>query len=260
MIKIFSQKVCFPFAFFLAFFWIMGIPASFAAFTISSPASANFANRTVSTADQTTTVTAAGVTVNDDRGGSPGWTATIKATHLTVIRPAQMLQGNNNTVSSSGSYDGTLGVANPNHRYVLTITVGGAVGTAKFDVSGSETQTNITTGSLVSIGTKGVRADFDVATYVVNDEWQILVDTLPYTAISVSSGSITANSGSLTGVTAGSGGALSGSGSTSNEMTIMSATIGNGTGNYSQDESLTLTIHQNTVFGNFSGVATFTVV
>lgn len=231
-----------------------------AAFTISNPTSGSFVSKSVNTTSQTTTLTMSSVTVNDDRPGSPGWTASIYASHVTKIGDARTLAGTNNTVTSSGSYDGSFGFTSPPQQYVLTITVGGAVGTAKFDVSGAETASNIFTGALVEIGTKGVRADFDIANYVVNDQWQIIVDSFPYTSITVTPGTITANSGTLDGVSAGSSGQLNGIGTTSSYKTIMSASSGNGTGNYSQNVEIELSLHENSLSGNFSGVATFTVI
>ena len=245
---------------FFVFSFLLQASEALAAFTISHPGNSAFVTKSVATISQNTTLTISSVTVNDDRPGSPGWTASIRVTHLTKIGEARTLSGTNNAVSSSGSYNGSFGFTSPPQHYVLTITVGGAVGTARFDVSGAEMASNLLTGALVEIGTKGVRADFDIANYVLNDQWLIMLDTFPYTTITVIPGTITANSGSLNGVVAGTSGLLSGFGTTSDDKTIMSATAGTGTGNYSQNIEVELSLHENSLFGSFTGVATFTVI
>lgn len=118
---------------------------------------------------------------------------------------------------------------------------------------------NVTTGSFVAIGTKGVRADFDVGNYSVGDQWMIMADTLPYTSMSIAPGSVTVNSGSGTGVSAGSTGAFSGTGSQSDTKVLMQATSGNGTGNYSITPDLFVDIHPGSMAGTYTGDILFTV-
>ncbi|GEM_PF-6821790 len=241
-----------------AFFFFF--PRASASLTIAVNPSLSFPSAPLSTTiDQVRTVFST-ITVTDDRAGSPGWQVTAVSSHLTRIAPPLTVAGNNSTVSSGGSYDGTFGVSAPWKSYLLTITTSGPVGTATFNVSGAETQTNLTTGALVSIGTKGARADFNIANYVVNDQWQIAVDVFPYTDITVTPGNITANSGSLTGVSAGSAGALTGTGTSSNAKTLMSASAGNGTGSYTQTSAIDLLLHKNSQKGSFTGVCTFTII
>ncbi len=243
---------------FLFLFILLAQPV-FASLTITSPSEATFATKTISLNTQTTTTTISGLTINDDRSVSPGWTVVMTSTHLTFINDPQLLFGNNNTVDSVGSYDGTFGEASPMNAYIIAISTAGQVGTAKFDVSGAETDNDVTTGAFVPIGTKGLRATFNPANYVLSDKWRIIVDAFHYTSLYVSPGSITANSGSLDGVSAGSSGDFSGSAATSNGKVLMSASSGNGTGNYSQDIDLALDLHGNSLVGDFTGVINFTV-
>lgn len=232
-----------------------------AALTVSSsPAdSIGMESKTVSGTAQNSTGTVS-VTVNDDREGSPGWTLNVTASHITLIRPAIKTSGTNDTVTSAGTYDGTLpGNSPPIKKYTLAIAQGGPVGTATFDVSGEETAANITTGSFVAIGTKGVRANFDVATYQAGNEWTIPIDSLPYTDMTVSPGNITVNSGSGTNVMAGASIQLIGSGVRSDSKLVMQATAGYGTGNYTIVVDLSLSIHPYCLAGNYSGDIIFTL-
>lgn len=199
------------------------------------------------------------MTVSDDRAGSPGWTLVGAANHMTTIRPSMRLTGSAGGVTSVGVYDGMLGVQNPAATYTITINLGGSVGTATFNVSGAETMSNVVTGSFVAIGTKGVRADFDVGNYSVGDQWMIIVDNLPYTDMTITPGSITVNSGSSTGVSTGSSGAFSGTGSLSNNKTLLQATGGNGTGSYSITPSLSVNVHDGPMAGTYTGDIIFTV-
>lgn len=199
------------------------------------------------------------ITISDDRGGSPGWTLTAAASHMTTIRPAMRIVGSTGGVTSVGAYDGMLGVQTPNATYTIIINQAGSVGTATFNVSGAETMNDVVTGSFVAIGTKGVRVDFDVGNYAVGDKWLVIVDTFPYTDMTITPGSVTVNSGSGTGVSAGSTGNFSGTGSQSNNKTILQATSGNGTGSYSITPDLSVNVHAGPMAGTYTGDILFTV-
>ncbi len=243
---------------FLFLFILLAQPV-FAALTITSPSEATFVGKTVSFSSQTSTATISGLTVSDDRTGIPGWSVVMSTSNMTVISDPILLSGSNNTLDSAGSYDGTFGATSPVSAYILTISTAGQVGTAKFDLSGVETDDDLTTGAFVSLGTKGVRATFNTANYTVGDKWKIFIDTFPYTSLQVLPGSITANSGSLDGVSVGSTEYLSGTNSMSNGKVIMSASSGNGTGNYSQDIGFSLYLHAGSLSGDFMGVISFAV-
>lgn len=198
-------------------------------------------------------------TVTDDRAGSPGWNLSASMSHMTLVHDAIRTNGSNGNVVSAGAYDGTFGMQLPQASYRITIKSGGAVGVATFDVSGIETMTDVVTGSFVAIGTKGVRADFDVGTYVVGDAWLIMVDTFSYTGSILTSGAVTVNQGSGTGVSAGGSGSFAGTGIVSNNLTIMGATAGNGTGSYSITPSLSVGFHEQPLAGIYNGEVIYTL-
>jgi len=232
--------------------------SAWAALNITSPANATLASRTVSTSGQTTTGTIAGVEVSDD--GAAGWEASMTSTHFTTIGAAYTIAGANNTVGTSGTYDGTYGVLDPVGRYEIEITTGGSVGTAIFKwVNPADVTTeSVTTASEVVLE-KGINATFAAATYQVGDKWQFGVDVFPYTGLHVTPSNITAVSGD-TGVSKETSGYLTGAGPTSDALTVVTGATGNSTGTYQQDEGLELTIHANSLSGTYSATVTFTVL
>lgn len=199
------------------------------------------------------------MTVSDDRAGSPGWSLVGTASHMTMIRPAMRIAGSAGDVTSGGVYDGMFGVTLPTSFYTIIINQAGAVGTATFNVSGVESMSNVVTGTFVAIGTKGVRVTFDIGNYSAGDEWMVLVDTLPYTDMTIAPGSATINSGSGIGVSAGSSGAFSGTGVRSDNKVLMQATAGNGTGSYSITPDLSMHVHAVPMAGTYTGELLFTV-
>jgi len=233
-------------------------PSSAYTLTISAPASAAFPTSTVSTLSQISTTTISYIEVNNDL--TAAWNATIKSTHFTVIGPVYTLIGSNNTVGTSGKYDGTYLVTDPVKRYGVKIIDGGAVGTATYQwrVDDGTWSATATTSAEVALE-KGINVTFGAATYVVGDEWAFGVDVFPYTSLYVTPGPITVVSGG-TGVTAGTAEYLTGTAVTSDDKTIMSGAAGTSTGIYRQDEDLELTIHPNCLFGNYSATLTFTVL
>lgn len=232
-----------------------------AALSITVPSSLSLTSIVISTSQaQTATGSLTNVTVNDDRPSSPGWTASVTSHNFTIIGAPILIIGSNNTLSTAGDYDGTFGTSSPIKKYDITIANGGSVGTATFNVTSAETQSNLTTGTFVAIGTKGVRVNFDPATYVTGDKWAIGVDTFPYIDLTVSPGSITVNSGSGEGVNAGTAGLMTGTAAESDSKTVMSAGIGYGTGNYSQNINLSLSVHTNSLAGTYTNVLTFTII
>lgn len=233
---------------------------------ITASALATLADKTASTASQASTgvigdsdnANLIGVKVSDD--GTAGWTAVMTSTHFTTRATAKKLAGNNDTVDFTGTYDGLDGVLDPNGTFKAEITTGGAVETAVFkwwDPAGNMT-TGVTTAAAVLLS-NGITVTFAAATYAVGDSWSAGVDVFPYTGLTVTPSAIYAESGSLTGVSAGSSENLSGTGATSNAKIIMTATAGNGTGIYWQDEDLSLSIHANSLSGDFTATATLTV-
>lgn len=199
------------------------------------------------------------MTVSDDRGGSPGWSLTGAASHMTTIRPAMRIVGNVGGMTSGGVYDGILGVTAPPSIYNVIINQSGAVGTATFDVSGAESMNSVVTGSFVAIGTKGVRVTFDIGNYSVGDRWMIAVDVFPYTDMTITPGDVTVNSGSGVGVSAGSAGVFSGTDARSTPKVFMSSSSGNGTGSYSITPNLFVDVHDGSVSGTYVGDILFTV-
>ena len=225
--------------------------------TISAPASAALATKTVSTASQATTGTLDPVEVNSEK---VGWSATITSTHITSIGPTIILSGTNSAVSFSGTYDGTLGILEPIGIYSVEITTAGAVGTAIFkwtDPLGVVTN-NVTTAATVTLE-KGVDVNFGAADYQVGEKWEVAVDVFLYGGLTVTPGAITVISGD-TQVNAGSSEILTGAGSVSDPKSLMLANPDFGIGVYEQAENLDLTLKANSLNGNFEGTVTITIL
>lgn len=238
----------------------MDVTMTAGSLSLTSSGTATLSGLTVSTSSQTSTGSIANVSATDARGSGAGWSAVMTSQHFTTRDTVKLLAGSNSTVDFTGTYDGLDGVLDPVGTFKVKITTGGAVGTAVFqwtDPTGTVT-TSVTTAASVVLS-NGISATFAVATYVVDDEWSALVDTFPYTGLTVTPGTITAASGSLTGVTAGSAAALTGSGATSDAKTLMTAAVNSGFGDYDQAPSLSLSVHANSIDGSYTADATITV-
>lgn len=221
---------------------------------ISTAGSATLSSVTVNaTASQNSTGNLGTVTVTDNRGSGVGWSATATSSHFIFINPAVLVSGSNNTVTSGGtSYSNATG-----GTYTITITTGGNLATARFSVSGLESASNQVPGSGVAIGTRGVTATFTAATYVIGDSWTIRVDTIPVTNLLFTPNSFTTVAGSSTGVSNGSAHTFT---STSDATTIMTATAGNGMGQYSDNPALQLTVPAATYASSYTATVTETVL
>ncbi len=238
----------------------MDLTMSAGSLSVGASASASLTGLTVSTSAQNATGTISNVSVTDTRGSGAGWSAVMASEHFTATSTVKLLAGSNSTVDFSGTYDGLDGVLDPNGTFEVEITTGGAVGVAVFkwtDPSGNELIGSSTASNVVL--SNGVSVNFDAATYVLGDKWSTGVDTLLYTGLTVTPGSITATSGSLTGVSAGGAEALSGSGVTSDAKTLMTAAVNSGFGDYDQAPSLSLSVHANSLVGEFKADVTITV-
>lgn len=236
---------------------------------ITAPASATLTGKTVSIAAQTSTgvigdsdhANFIGVKVSDD--GTAGWSAVMVSTHFTTRATHKTIidTDSDGITGFTGTYDGLDGVLDPNGTFKVEITTGGAVGVAVFkwwDPAGTLTET-VTTAA-TNLLSNGITVDWDdTKTYDVGDIFSTGVDVFPYTGLTVTPSAIYAESGSLTGVSAGSSEILSGIGAASNAKTIITATAGNGTGIYWQDEDLSLSVHANSLSGDFTATATITV-
>jgi len=233
--------------------------SAWAALNITSPAEVILASKTVSTSSQTTTGTVAGVEVSDD--GTAGWEATMTSTHFTAIVTVYTVAGSNETVGTSGTYDGTYGVLNPPGRYEIEITTGGSVGTAIFKWTNPDkvTTEGVTTASEVVLE-KGINITFAAATYQVGDKWQFGVDVFPYTGLRVTPSDIAVVSGDTIGVSKGEAGYLAGTNVTSDPLNIMTGDANDSTGVYQQGENLELTIHANSLSGTYSATAILTIL
>lgn len=194
--------------------------------------------------------------VADSRGTNVGWSLTATSTNFGDVNPIVLVAGSHNTVTSGGKYDFQTG-----GTYTLTINNGGSVGHSTFNVTGLETASNITTGTNIAIGTRGVTATFNTATYSVGDSWSITVYTIPLNAyqfftVNPNNGTFTVVSGSGTGVSVGSSHGFT---SNTDAATIMTATSGNGNGTYTVNPSLSLLVPAGTYTGNYSATITETV-
>ena len=191
------------------------------------------------------------VTVTDSRGTGLGWSTTATSTNFVQINTPVKTSGINNTVTSSGTYNNTVG-----GTYTVTISTGGAVGTAQYTVSGLESQTATVTGASAVIGTRGVIAAFGAATYSIGDSWTIRVDVLPVTGFSLTPGVVTTISGSGTNVTAGSAHTFI---STADATSIIVASSGYGMGSYSNNPALQLVVPAAAYAGTYTATITETV-
>lgn len=232
-----------------------------AGLSITSPSSAVFATSTVLTTGQTSTTTISYVEVQDT--GTAGWDATIQLTHFTLIGSVYVVAGVNDTLTTEGTYDGTYGVTNPAARYEIKITKSGAVGTSEWKwrystTSASAWSATSLTGVALAVE-KGIEITFSTADYAVDDEWHFSVDVFPYAELYITPGNITVVSGD-TGVTKGAAGYLAGAGATSDAMTIMTGEPENSAGTFQQDQDLDLTVHANSLKGEFKTTAIFTVL
>jgi hypothetical protein len=219
---------------------------------ISPQSNASLSSVTVNaTASQNSTGNLGTVTITDNRGSGVGWSATATSSDFTFINTALKVSGANNTVTSGGTYTNSAG-----GTYTITITTGGAVGAAKFSVSGLESASNQTTGSGVAIGSRGVTATFAAATYVIGDSWTVRVDTIPVTNLLFTPNTFTTISGSSTGVTNGSAHTFT---TTSDATTILTASSGNGMGSYSDNPALQLSVPAATYANAYTATVTETV-
>jgi len=227
---------------------------------ITSPVSATLTGKTVSIAVQTSTGAIAGVEVSDT--GTAGWTATMTSTHFTTRATHKTLVDvdSDGIDGFTGTYDGLDGVLDPNGTFIVEITTGGAVEIAVFkwtDPAGNET-TDITTADTNSLS-NGITVDWtDAATYDVGDKFSCGVDVFPYAGLYITPSDITIVSGD-TGVSKETAEYLIGAGATSDAKTIMAGVAENSAGAYQQDEGLELSVHANSLSGNFSAIATLTV-
>lgn len=236
---------------------------------ITAPASATLAGKTVSIAAQTSTgvigdsdhANLVGVKVNNDE--TAGWSVVMTSTRFTNRATHKTLNDldNDGITGFTGTYDGLDGVLDPNGTFKVEITTGGAVATAVFkwwDPAGNLTET-VTTAS-TNLLSNGITVDWDdTKIYDAGDIFSVGVDVFPYTSLTVTPSDIHPESGTLDGVSKGSSETLSGTGATSDTKTIMTATAGNGIGIYWQDEDLSLSVHANSLSGDFTATATITV-
>lgn len=219
--------------------------------SVSPQATATLSTVTVSTSNQNSTGSLGTITVDDNRGTGVGWSTTASSTHFIKYNTPVRTGGaaGTLTVDSTATYNNS-----PGGTYTIAITTGGTLGTAKFSVSGLETLTNQTTGASVSVGSFGLVLDFAAATYTTSDAWTIRVDELPVTGFSITPSTPTANFGVMTGVTGGSQHTFA---STADTATIMTASSGNGMGEYCSTPSAQLVIPGNSYANTYT--ATFTV-
>lgn len=232
--------------------------------SVSASSSIAFGGLTVSTSNQTATTTISGTAPINTIGSGAGWSMTMTMTNLATRGTAYKLAGDNDTVSFSGTYDGTPGI-NPNSgalgTFNVEITTGGAVGVAVFSWIGPTgvTTSSVSTASSVVLG-HGISVNFSAATYVVGDTWEVGVDVFPYTSLTATPGSVSAVSGVTNGMSAGSSGAFSGSSATSAARTLLTADYHRGMGSYTQPTDLSQSVHANSLAGTYSSEATITVL
>lgn len=224
--------------------------------TLSAPSTASLgATLTNFTTSNTTAGSLGTMEADDARGNYAGWSLTASSSNFVHIGQAVQTGGSTPTyVSTGGSYSGTTA-----GFYALTITQGGARGTAQFTVSGLENQVATTipaTDTDLSIGTHGVIVDFPTATYETGESWKIPVTIIPATALTIQPSTVSARYGDLTGVHTGAAHTF---GSTADSATLLSADIGSGFGAYVTTPSLSLQIPPLTPAGFYLATITETI-
>lgn len=271
----------------------MGIPAAFAATTATTDLNVTFTagalsitsdastalkvggvNPTVSTTtDQTGTATT-NIDYSDTRGSGAGYTVSVTSQHLThTDTPATTAGATVITLSAGSRFDGTttpttLGT-DPHCKYTVTITTAGTAGggVAKYSTTISGTgcadgglQVNVALATADNlVGSKGVK--FDAAgAYVLDDAFQIAVDTFPYTSNTITCAAPTATTGSTTGMATPGCAAFTGAGATSAAQTVETAPVNTGMGSYDQNVSHSYVLHKNSFSGAYSGNLVFTIV
>lgn len=207
--------------------------------SLSAPTTATLSSTLVSfAAPNTTTGTLGQMEADDGRSSYAGWSLTATASSFVHIGQAIQTSGSIPTsLSTSGTYNGSVG-----GTYILTVTQGGARGTAQFAVSNLETQSAATipaNNSDVSIGTRGVLADFPDATYQIGESWRIPIAIIPASGLTLQPSATTARYGDLTGVHTGTTHTFTNDG---DSATIMNADVGFGTGAYLNTPNLSLQI------------------
>ncbi len=227
-------------------------------FSLVAPTTTSLSGKTISPFDQTATGTISGVEVIDD--GTAGWSVTITFTHPTHLASTKLLSGSNNTVTFSGTYNGTYGIIDPPGLYIVEITTGGAVGAAQFKWTAPDgtLTTGSSTASSLILG-YGISVNFASTTYVVGDKWSVAVDVFPYTGLLITPDTVAVINGD-TGVSAGTAETLTGSGVSSDPKALMIGDSNNSTGTYQQNEDLELNVHANSLSGSFMATATLTVI
>ncbi len=227
-------------------------------FTLTAPNNTSYTAIPISTATQITTATLNSINVINTRGVAAEWAITINVTNMTQRGASTKIFGDNDTVNFTGAYTG-ITAPHTYGKYTAEITTSGQVGTAIFkwtDPAGTET-TGVSTASSVILN-NGITINFNPSAYAVSDKWILRVDSLSYTNLTLTPGSITTNFGD-SNITPGSSGTFSGIGITSNARTLLSATAGNGEGSYTQIPGLSQSVHANTLNGTFQGTITLTV-
>jgi hypothetical protein len=222
--------------------------------TLSNSGDQSLGSASVSTSNQNTTGSLGTITVTDARGTGVGWNATATSTHFIKVNSAVKTSGSNNTLTTDGTSTYSSATAG---TYTITISTGGGVGVAKYDVSGLESASGVTTGAGVSVGTRGVTVTFASATYVIGDSWTIRVDVIPVTGLRVTPGSLTTIAGSSTSVTAGSQHTFT---TTSDATALITAAAGFGLGSYSVTPDLQLTVPANSFANSYTATVTETVL
>ncbi len=129
------------------------------------------------------------IILSNTRNGETSWTVSVICSGFSAINQPVKLHGLNDTLTSGGEYTNPKGGI-----YTITITKGGNTGIAQFNVKGMEDQ-NGTTGTNVLIGTRGLTATFAPAKYVTGDSWEIRVDTIPVSNLTVTPRGLTLLSG-----------------------------------------------------------------
>ena len=230
---------------------------------LTSSGTATLAGQTVSTSSQTSTGSIANVSITDTRGSGAGWSAVMTSKNFTRRDTHKVIADADSDAFTgfTGTYDGLDGVIDPVGTFEVEVTTGGAISTAVFkwtDPAGNET-TGVTTAA-TNVLSNGITVDWDdSATYDIGDIYAAAVDVFPYTVLTVTPQTTVAASGSLTGITDGSAGTLTGSAVDSDSFTLVTAAVNTGFGDYDQQENLSLTIHANSLDGQFTADATITV-
>lgn len=193
------------------------------------------------------------VLVDDSRGSNAGWTASATVSNFTSTvgfthdgaanTPFSLLGQSTNLAATSGTY-------------TLTIVNGGRLGVATYAISGQLTTPTTNLAATQTLGNTGFSFQASDVTYTAGDQFQLKLDIMPVSDLTIAPVAPVATSGSLAGVVAGDSHVFT---SPNDPVTLATAANGNGDGLYDLSANLRLDVSPNANPGSYSAIVTETI-